>query len=577
MKENKISIFGNDKYIKIVKWVFPIILVVFSYIRITRGVDYTDTGYNLGNYTYLDRLDRMWFWSTLFSNYIGWGVVRLPGGSTLLGANVYFGIIKTGFVLFSYFFFTKKMKFHREVVFIAEVISLGLWWLPNAGLYHYLSSVLFAVGAVLVYEGLVLEREMYFIFAGVVLALNVFVRFPNLVQAGLIVVAWGWAVLTKQTFKKCMRITGKCIAGYVGTLAIVFGIIAATGNFMQYVDAIKSLFAMTGDAKKYGSVFMLVNLFNSYTCVWYYMIPIVLGAVVLMVVAFIPDKFRVFGYIASVCGYIVVYVWEYTRPDKLFDYNFRSYSSIYLYMVVILCIIVGLLVLGLFVRSFSKELRIWCLIALVIQMITPIGSNNSLYAVMTNLFFILPVALMVLTEIGGIKIFRFVHSGLWVFMLLFMAQCIAFGSTYAFRDGFLSPVSVKVNGIRTLEGMRTEAINAEFLERVEKVWEQYDLSHYQIITFGELPGFAYIYESMPAISSTWPTLDSYSAEKFEKELDFQSVLIKEKGYRIVVCTDRQIQNEGIKQDILKNFLQENNFTVIYDEDNLFIWIQEEYK
>lgn len=577
MKENSLSVWKNEKYIKVVKWLFPILLVVFSYVKVTRGIDYTDTGYNLGNYRYLDKLDRMWYYSTLFSNYVGWLVVRLPGGSTLLGANLYFGVIKASFALYSYFFFTKKMGYQREVVFIAEIISLGLWWLPNAGVYHYLSFILFAVGAVCIYKGLTLDKERYFVIAGIVLALNVFVRFPNLVQAGLIIVVWWWAVMTKQTFRKCMRITGKCILGYLTALIVVFGIIAINGNITSYIEAIRSLFAMTGDAKKYGSVFMLINLLNSYTCVWYYLIPIGLGALVLMAVAFLPDRFRVFGYIASVAGYIVVYVWEYTRPDKLFDYNFRSYSSIYLFMVVMLCIVVGLLVLGLFIRSFSNETRIWCLTALVIQMITPIGSNNSLYAVMTNLFFILPVALYVLTEIRKIKVFRYGHSGLWTFVLLFTVQTIAFGCVYSFRDGFLSDVNVKVEGIRTLEGMHTEEVNAAFLERVEKVWEQHDLKNYHIVTFGELPGFAYIFESYPAISSTWPTLDSYSAEKFSKELDFVSVLIREKGMRIVVCADRQIDNEGIKQDILKKFLQENNFTMIYDESNLYIWIQEENK
>jgi len=567
------SLFENKIYVNVTKWLFPAILLVFSFVGVNRGIDCSDTGYNLGNYTYLSGLDGMWYYSTLFSNFVGWLIVRLPGGSYMLGANIYMGLIKASFGLFSYYYFTEKRGFGRETVFLANLISFGLWWLPNAGLYHYLSFYLFAVGAVLIVDGLFEENDKKLVIAGVVLAINVFVRFPNLTNVALIVVVWGYSILKKEAFTKCLAKTGKCVAGYLATLLIIFGIIGVSGKMGNYVQAIRDLFAMTGDAKKYSSAFMLVNLVNSYTCVWYWMIPVVLGAAVLVGMAFLPEKFRPFGYIASVVGYSVVYLWECSK--SLFDYEFTSYSSIYLFAVVILVIVIALLLGGLFYNGFEPEVRMWCLAALVIQFVTPIGSNNSLYAVINNLFFILPVALYVLTKFKDFSVTKYLHSGIWVFMLLFMIQAVLFGTNYTFRDAFQGKVDSRVENNRKLAGMRTEKVNADMLTKVTDLWELYELEDYKLITFGNLPGLAYVLDAEPAISSTWPVLDSYSANKFSEQIKKLEEDMAENGVKVAVAVDSYYDIEGEKQDILKDFLQKYKFIEIYDKDNYHIWIQED--
>lgn len=575
-KNNKsVSICSNRIYEGLVSYLFPTILVLVSFIGVNRGIDCTDTTYNLGNYSNLSTLDPMWYYSTLFSNFVGWLLVHLPGGASMLGVNIYAGIIKASFGLFSYFFFTGRMGFYREVVFLANVISFGLWWIPNAGLYHYLSFYLFAIAAVLLYEGLFENNDRKLVIAGVVLAINVFVRFPNLVQAGMIVAVWWFSIIKRESFKRCMERTGKCFAGYMATLVIVFGIIGLCGKLGKYINSIRELFAMTGDAKKYGSVFMLVNLFNSYTCVWYYMIPIVMGLIGLFVIGFLPERIKPFGHGLAVAGFLVVYYWEYTRPDKLFDYNFRSYSSIYLFMVVMAAITMAILFLGLFMKGLGAEVRVWCMLGIVIQLITPIGSNNSLYAVMNNMFFGLPVALYVLTELRKYKGGRYIHSGLWTLFLLFMVQAVLFRSQFAFRDGFLGESKYGVTNNKILKGMVTEEVNAEFLTKMTDFWQDNNLSEYSLITFGNIPGYGYVFGSKPALSSTWITLDSYSSNKLSSEIESLESRMAKNGERVVVAADSSINDDGIKQEILKNFLKKYSFIEIYNESGLQIWIQEE--
>ncbi|MCR4960362.1 MAG: hypothetical protein K6A74_02830 [Lachnospiraceae bacterium] len=570
VKEN--TIFSNKIYTEVTKWLFPTILVAFSFVGVNRGIDLTDTGYNMGNYIYLSKLDGMWYYSTLFSNFVGWLTVRLPFGATLLGANIYMGLIKASFGLFAYYYFTKRRGFTREPVFVAVFISFALWWIPNAGLYHYLSFYLLAAGTVLLCEGLFNDKRNCLFTAGVVLAANVFVRFPNVTNAGMIVALWLYCFLKKESVRECLSKTLRCIAGYVSTLVLVFGIIAACGKLPNYVTAIRELFAMTDDAPTYGPMFMVKNLVNSYTCVWYWLVPIALGLILLIAVSFLPEKFKPFGIAASVGGFALIYFWEYKK--ELFDYNFRSYSSIYLFMVVILIISMLLLVMGLFIKDLPIEVRTWCGAAIMIQLITPIGSNNSLYAVMNNMFFILPVSLYVLARLWKTKRFMYLTPGLWLFILLFLFQGICFRWVYVFRDGFLGDIDSRVYNNKTLAGMKTEAVNAAFLTELSDLWEKEGLKDHTVLAFGNNPGIAFVTGSAPAISSTWPILESYSSEKFATQLKMLEKRMEE-GESVVVATDATLEIEGRKQEILKDFLQKYKFKSIYDKNDLKIWILEE--
>ena len=64
--------------------VLPVILVVFGFCKIGRGIEFADTGYNYGNFVYLSSLDNMWFCSTFLSCVAGRLFTFLPFTSQIL-------------------------------------------------------------------------------------------------------------------------------------------------------------------------------------------------------------------------------------------------------------------------------------------------------------------------------------------------------------------------------------------------------------------------------------------------------------------------------------------------------------
>ena len=170
------------------KFIFPAILLIYPLIKVNQGVDVSDSTYSLGNYLFFERLEGTWVVSTYLSNVVGWILTKLPFGTTLLGFNIYSGLIVSGLTIGLYFMLRKWMP--DWIVFAGEFIAIGFLWIPTGILYNYLTYVFFALGAVLLYKGLVEEKNRVLIIAGIMLGLNVWVRIPNLAEVALAVCVW---------------------------------------------------------------------------------------------------------------------------------------------------------------------------------------------------------------------------------------------------------------------------------------------------------------------------------------------------------------------------------------------------
>lgn len=586
MKTYKTCVFENKIYEKVTKYLFPAILLIYAYFGVNRGIDITDVGYNLGNYKYISGLDGMWYYSTLLANVIGAAITHLPFGQTMLGVSVYCATIKAVFSVCGYVFFVRSAKVLREAAFLGMFTSLSLCWAPQVCLYHYLSYyALFVIAAVIFVALTGTKKENLLILAGVLVALSILIRFPNICYMALIVPVWCHSFLVKDKFSDVLRKTGKCIVGVLATLVIMIYLFLSTGRMGEYITGIKELFSMTDESERYGIKFTLYNLVNSYTCIWYWLIPIGLATVLLIAAGFIigtkkPSARSGFSAIrtvvnaGTVAGMGVIYLWY--KKTALFDYDFTSYSSMYLFGVVILTVSLILFVITALCGRFSDDLRLLSVLAIVIQMITPLGTNNSLYVVLNSLFFLMPVAFSIIGELAKFKPVRFLHTGLVTLFLLYTVQMVFFYNGFTFREKQHEPQDTYVEGNAVLKGMRTTASNAALLKDLTDLWNENGLAEYpyEVLTFGEMPGIAYYMGTKPALSSTWPTLDSYSVEKFTIKMKELGPMMSEKGMRYVIVTDDSIEREGAKQEILKNFINENGYITIYDDRGIKVWLRE---
>ena len=285
-------------------WWEPLFLVILFWYplrHIQWGLDFWDTGYNYGNFTYMEHMELMWKFSTYLANVMGRFLTGLPGADGLVGMNLYTGIFVSALALLGYWFCTRKLGIARGIAFVGEFAAISLCWCPTALLYNYLTYVLFLLCVILLYIGLTEEKMWCLFAAGACLGANIFVRFSNLPEAALILAVWVYAFLVageerlsdggsrqfnvkggltggkgghaaavgttgimKRGMGLVLRYTRWCLGGYLSAVVIMLGYLHIRYGINQYLTAILRLFSMTDNATDYKATSMLEGLVYDY-------------------------------------------------------------------------------------------------------------------------------------------------------------------------------------------------------------------------------------------------------------------------------------------------------------------------
>lgn len=509
--------------------VFPLILLLFPLIKANQGVDLTDTGYSLGNYRFFSADGGIWTLLTFLSNVTGYLLSCLPFGSTMLGMKVYTGLIVSVTALLGYRFFMTKIP--AWLAFVGELAAIGFCWCPTVILYNYLTYLLFLLGAIFLFRGLAGGRNGCLVIAGVILGINVMVRFPNnMLEAGLILALWYYGALKKKPAKKIAEETGLCLSGYLlALLVMVCGVSLFYGSG-AIRDMITGVFGIAGSASDYTLGEMLLSVLSAYAhgFKWMlYMFLCILPGIPFLVMW--EGKYQVFRkVIYCVCIPVLFFV-----LGKWGMYNFRYYQKESALQWGAVFLLLAFMALGwvLFTRRMDDEWRLIGSIALIMILITPLGSNNHIWPVLNNLFFIAPVILWVIYRFvrwgrtyldasGKVPLFpvKAMCSGI---LIAFFIQAVGLGFGYVFLDGETGENrSYRVAENRVLDGMLTTGLNAEVLEEITVFMteNQSEYGQKELILYGNIPGLAYYLNMPPAIYTTWADLDSNPLERLREEL-----------------------------------------------------------
>ena len=83
---------------------FPVILFLYPLLKITQGIELTDTCYGLVNYRFFPHAGQEWTVATYLANVLGALLMRLPFGDSLVGMRFYTGLFVSAMALLAYFF-----------------------------------------------------------------------------------------------------------------------------------------------------------------------------------------------------------------------------------------------------------------------------------------------------------------------------------------------------------------------------------------------------------------------------------------------------------------------------------------
>lgn len=586
MKKKKILFYGAIVF-----------LFLYTFRNVNQGIDVTDTGYHFSNFLYMSEMDPMWIFSTYLASVLGHFFTMLPGGNTLLGIHIYTAIIPAVLGVLTFVFLVKVIKLKLWEAFGGVLVALALCWCPTTCVYNYLTFLFFAAGAMLLYMGLTQDQAKYLVLAGVCLGVNVLVRFPNAAEAALIVVVWYVCFLRKDKIMQYLQKTGWCLLGYLLGLTVVFVQIGIQYGIGEYVNGIIRLLGMTSDASDYTLYSMIYNLIQAYlfSGKWVLIMAVCVGLGMLGFMVF-PSRFTLVKCIGYAACCVILVRWFYGQG--MFSLAYDGYGSIFNWCAVFL---IAALIMALWVvlsPKAAEQEKILAAIVAVIIGITPLGSNNQLYANINNMFLVVPFVFYVLGKIwkaAGEKTVTvskltlklsawplIIMTGVCSVMLIWQSLC--FGNVFVFRDSV--PRDSQVASIPALAHMKTTAENAASLEELGTYVEEVGLKGREVLLFGDVPALS-AYLEMPFVMSPWPDLPSYSNTTFETELEKiisdiennRPVLIF--GGEFYKFLTNQVENEeennaqeakyGFKTVLLRDMIEENDYTVTFSNEDYVIF------
>jgi low affinity Fe/Cu permease len=515
---------------RIEKYLIPIILGLMPLVNFNQGVDYIDSMYSPGNFVFFKQMKGTWVVATFLANAIGHLFTLLPGGGTYIGIRIYTSLVISAIALISYFTLRKRMPWY--IVAVGETIAICLCWCPSTILYNYLTYLFMTVGLVFLYKGLTEEKPLFLVLAGLSLGINLFVRFPNVVETGFILAVWVYGFLKKKKFTKVLLDTLWCLLGYVIGAGLIMGIIVMLYGFDAYVNMITSLFGMTGDNTSYKPIQMVMAVLRELRLglKW----PLIMTApVVILTVAMRISKGKAVDILRGVSFIAMPATILLCMKLGMFNRDYNSYQSIMGPAVTFVILAIAISVLKIFSRKNDVDTKLVYGLILLCIAITPLGSNNALFPVYNNLFLIAPIILMAIWK----EIVKYRESDIvfpatvmvsGLVMVLFI-QSVCFDSTFVFRGSKYGEErdGAFYFGSEILRDCTTNEDRRGAIAELIGYWE--DNKTNKVLLLGNIPGVSYFLNVPTAIPTSWPDLGSYSYETYKKDMKELEFRVEEKG------------------------------------------------
>ncbi len=551
-------------------------LFLLPFIHINIGINVSDQGYNLANFEMFPHINETWRIATLGANLIGKIFTFLPFGHYMLGMNIYCTLLLS-ISMVGIFYFLKR-EYSKYAIWGGLIIAICLSWASKVALYQYVSYYLISFAVIILNRGIVNKQKKYLFFAGIILGINLFVRFPNILQTVLILVVLYAAILYKKTIKEVCADCACCIGGYM--LVALPGIVLIDVVFGKgtYASMIENLFGMTDTAVTYSPLHMVQSLLNNYIENWrwfrYFLILIVFATVA---GGFRMKKWVKVAFYTILSGMFLVILrifWYY----GIININYNSYDSIYTISAVF--ILLGFFVLlGVIIKpNMDNSKRLYAIAALLIMIITPLGSNNVLYTNYNNLYIIAPIVL------GSVP-FLFVNkkrdaqkkwqintvaAKIVVYMLIgvVLLQTFMFHLFFVYgSSGVMTESKAEVNN-EILKWMRTSEENAEMLSGLSEYMVENNLAGEECIVYSNAPLVFYILEMDCAIGHTWPALSSYPISEYISDIS------EMENYPIIIYETRyfddlmeEVPEWDKKALYIKELLLEGDYAEVYRNDH----------
>jgi hypothetical protein len=332
---------------------------------------------------------------------------------------------------------------------------------------------------------------------------------------------------------------------------------------------------MTEGASDYTATGMIESILSAYGTTlkdMLIMLPCVAAGVIMF--NLLPRRYVLVKKLLYIAGLLILV--RYYFADGVFTRNYGYYDSMFQAAMMFAIAAILLSIIGSAgVLNGSKQEQTLAFAALIVILITPIGSNNYTFPVINNLFFVAPVALWLFRRLMyrlGDADYHFPWQAMVTMVIVVLViQGTLFHIKFSFLDGDDGSKRDSHAQIPKVSAMATTQYNAQSLDELYAALQQKDLLGKRAIFFGAVPGLSYIFDMEPAINTVWPDLDSYSTAKFKEQLSAVTDSSEELPLVILGNNEPDHANSGAKNDILMDYIDSNDYNKVFESDRFTVY------
>jgi hypothetical protein len=585
-------------------------LLLFSYqtIVIFQGIDLADTGFYGTFYQQIFNNPQSVTYCFMFwlSGIIGGLFLKILPFAGLLGLRMLWVVVFTIIIIITYRFL-KNYVSPGYLQISLFLLTLNLNNDPKEFYYNNFSSLLYVITAILLFNGLKNKQPLSLFGSGVIISLNMFNRFPNLLGVGLALAIIYYGYLEKETVKTIVNNILVFLAGFILATLFVLLVMQWLGHLHIYLDALKILAGIGKrpvQVKPNQDFYSISKMIR--TIIHHWVVAVIMAALLILSVLtfyFLENKFKRLipksNILFSLVKIIVIAGLVILVAKGVIT------NLTVLYLITGICLIIGP---AMIIFDSDREINLLLFIGIFILLVHPMGSSEGIETVeIYSLWIAFPIVadrIIAVTSgtiftfnnnIKPIRISRFIQDNQLAEARKIIVALTIFASlfyTYDYPHSDMENRAAMRYAVdnKHMRGIFTTKERAEEINQLLAASSKYVKSNDRVLAYDCVPIFHFMTETIPYTRNPWPWL--YQSNTFKKELDIAAGNNKQLPV-IIMQTALTLGNgknwplKKITQDylklpinidrneILEDFINEHKYHEVWSNDYFKILIPED--
>lgn len=560
------------------------LMLIYPLLFIWQGLDLTDTGYVLTNYqqifnepSSIESSFRIWL-----SDIIGGSWIYFFGNFGVIGYK--FAAVLLVWATLYITYMTLRLYIKKGVLLFG--LLLALMFINRTGYqfnYNSFTALFYVTGVYFIFEGLRCNKKHLIFVSAFILGLNIFIRLPNILGFFLISSIFFYGFINKTQVSVQLRQTFYFLSGYLISVVFALFVMYMFGHFEIYVSLLKETFLMINDPLSHHSKEFLVDVYMRHHQTMLSRIgTITLALICLSAVLTISAKCK-----SMLIQYGIIFAALFTLMFNYYAF-FRDWINLLIMAVGIVYVI---LLLNVFNKENQNEYRLISFFALLVLLLTPLGSNIAIRNSIYGMYFCIPLTYSYFSSVKEIKkdirlsgksFYKFslriskeelkLIKVLVLILFLFFTNMSTYGFTYRDSDNRMKMLYDVRNPL--VKGVLTTKERAMVLQELTDVLPGYVKAGDYLLAYEQVSLVYFLTKTKPYLYSAWPML--YNPSQFDRSLNRAlterpelPVIVRAKGN----TEDPNWPNDnGLRKSpsfaavrtIMNNFIKQKNYQKVWE-------------